>query len=296
MALFQFDVKPTTYRPDVTRLDKSNAMFRLLELGYSYHIPITIRPDDILNAVGCIWAKYIVKHAEQFRDFFVSHSGQKTLTYMAGGTYSPDRLQEFMTGLRRLIQQDQPKDNLAWLEGGYSTTTISDAFVRSAVALASQKEYYQYKCVLCCGFPEVRLEGLSLDWEALMADIRCMPTPDAHLEVWRDALGNCISDMLSGDEDFWQRCATGARYGSGGQQKYTGWINLFNPINEDGGWLQTVDSDDILDLTVDFPLHIDDNGNEFDINVAAGMGLELKDDVLQIVNKTKIGAHELVGV
>jgi hypothetical protein len=296
MAVFEFDVKPTTYRPDVTRHTKSNSLFRLLETGYSYHIPIIIRPDDILNAVGCIWAKYIVKHAEQFRDFFVSHSGQKTLTYLAGGTYAPHRLQEFMTGLRQLIRQDQPKDNLAWLEGAYSTTTVSDAFVRSAVALASQKEYYQYKCVLCCGFPKVTLDGLSLDWEALMADIRRMPTPDAHLEVWRDALVDCISDMLSGDEDFWQRCATGERYGSGGQQKYTGWIQLFNPINENGDWLQAVDSDDILDLTVDFPLHINDNGNEFDISVAAGMGLELKDDTLQIVNKTKIGSHELVEV
>ena len=74
---FDFSIEPRKPEKYVERqiqgYEKTNGLFRALELGYSAHIPVAIRPDDVLNTIGCIWAKYIVLNAERFRDFFVDH-------------------------------------------------------------------------------------------------------------------------------------------------------------------------------------------------------------------------------
>lgn len=268
---------------------KGNGLFNMLQHGYSYHIPISIRPDDIANAVGCIWAKYIEHHAEELRSFFVSHEGKKKLTYYSGGTYSRERLQEFMNGLTSLIKEDQDNDNMSWLEPSMTTTTDVDHFIRSTAQLSSQKKYYEYGCVLCCGFPKITLLGEEEDWDAIEFLIQSMPAPDDGLEKWQKRLLNTVAGMRSDDEEFWQSCVTKHPYGSGGQAKIEGWILDFNPINEKGEWLTIVDEKDVLDLTVDFELAVDDNGHEFDVNVDAGpVQMKVCDNEISVLNSFSI--------
>jgi hypothetical protein len=108
------------------------------------------------------------------------------------------------------------------------------------------------------------------DWERLWKLVEAMPTPDDFLTIWRAKLLQTITGMLSGKADFWQRCLVTEFLGSGGETKRTGWITVFNPMNEKGEILEIVENEDILDLTVDFDLNVDDNGNVFDLNISAG--------------------------
>ena len=148
---FEFDVEKLEIKDYfLASIGKSpNGIYELLHKGYSRHIPIQLRPDDILNSVGAIWAKYIVIKSEEFRDFFVNHEGKKELVYMSGGSYSENRLPEFFKGLIDLVKDDQNDDNMSWLEFNSIVSVQSDQFYRNAVLLASQKEYYDYKCTLC---------------------------------------------------------------------------------------------------------------------------------------------------
>jgi len=142
---FEFDVEKLEIEDRLLQsIGKSpNAIYELLYKGYSWHIPIQLRPDDILNSVGAIWAKYIVIKSEEFRDFFVDHDGKKELVYMSGGSYSENRLPEFFKGLLDLVKADQNNDNMNWLEFNSAVSVQSDQFYRNAVLLASQKEYYE---------------------------------------------------------------------------------------------------------------------------------------------------------
>lgn len=273
MPTFTFSLpitKPVAQAMEMfARFKKTNGLFRTLQLGYSNHFPIAIRPDDVLNTVGCIWAKYIILNAERFRDFFVVHGGKKVLTYKSGGMYSRSRMPEFLAGLLHLVKTDQANDKLDWLDVAMTTTLPVDRLVRSSVALASQKEYYAYRVQLCCGFSAVTLLGTAEDWAAVVSAIRRMPALDDDLGRWREQLVGTIDGMLSGDESFWQKCITNEAGGSG-PRDYDGWILAFNPFDEHGMWLSRMENYDILNLTVDFDILVDDNGHEFKVRVEAG--------------------------
>jgi len=267
------------------RMKNSNGLYKLLKCGYSWHIPIEIRPDDILNNVTCIWAKYIVGNAEKFRDFFVDHEGKKKLTYCSDGSYSENRMPEFMAGLISLIKEDQSKDNMSWATADFTTTSDTDKFVRSTAMLASQKEYYEYGICLACGFPSITLLGTKKDWLKLLDSIVDMPALDQELSLWRDDLYAVVKKMQTDSEDFWQSCLTRHPYGSGSQAKIEGWITVFNPINENCDWISIIDDKDVLNLTADFDLAIDDNGNKFDLKIESGPTQIIENDgVLSVSN------------
>lgn len=255
---------------NIAKIQKSNGLFRLLEAGYSWHQPIFISPDDVANNIACIWSKYVFLNAEKFRDQFVKHDGKKELVYRAGGTYNQERMPEFMDGLAGLISSDQENDNLSWMKYESTITMPTDKLIRSVAKLASQKAYYQYEACLMCGFPSVELGGTEQDWQGVLDFIMSMPPLDKFLMAWQLRLYTTVDQMISGKEDFWQRCLTSERYGSGGQVDRSGWILEFNPIDESGQPLRVVKNKDILDLTVDFDLKINDNGHEFMTNVSAG--------------------------
>jgi hypothetical protein len=289
---FTFPVKPEQLNKwNMDRLNdikNSNGLFRLLEAGYSWHVPVYISPDDVANNICCIWSKYVFLNAEKLRSFFVQHDGKKKLTYYSSGRYHPDRMPEFMDGLTCLISADQDKDNLSWMDYSSTVSMPTDRLIRTVAKLASQKAYYEYQCVLCCGFSQVELGGTLEDWERLWKLVEDMPTPDDFLTIWRAELLQTITGMLSGEEDFWQRCLTTERYGSGGQTKRTGWILNFNPINDKGEILEVLEDKDILDLTVDFDLNVDDNGNVFDLNISAGPTRVGAGDYLAVQNTFQV--------
>ena len=276
MKIIEFPVeqkelhKYILYKIDQQHNVYSNGLYNLLKFGYSYHIPISIRPDDILNNVACVWSKYIKVNAEKFRSFFVQHEDKKELIYCSTGFYSQNRMPEFMNGLLEFIRLDQLNDSISWLDQKFTTSLNVDSFIRSTAILSSQKEYYEYGCVLCCGFPKITLLGTDSDWNKLLYSILMMPCPDDYLKLWKDTLTYTVCRMMDGSELFWQSCLTAYPYGSGGQKKINGWITTFNPINEGGKWLEKIDEVDVLNLDVDFDLKVNDNGKDFTCKVHAG--------------------------
>ena len=279
------DVEPATAELDV-ELRNTNGLYHLLHRCYSNHFPCEIRPDDILNCVLSIWAKYVVINAEKFRDFFVEHDGKKELVYFSGGTYSDARLPEFFSGLLELIKNDQANDNMSWADHQFSTTQLDDSMLRGAALLASQKEYYEYGIMLSCGFSKVRLMGNSSDWVELIRCIVLMPEVDEFVGAWKNEVIAVITEMLNGDADFWQRCITRERGGSG-PQTVEGWVKVFNPIKENGEWIGNVlDKSDVLNLTCDFEINVNDNGNVFKVEIESGpTSLKINEDgYLQVAN------------
>lgn len=284
-------------RPQINYMSNmsGNGLFNILYKGYSSHIPISLRPDDILNNVASVWAKYIVNHAEQFRDVFVDHEGKKELRLFSGGYYSDDRLPEFFDGMIKMITADQVDDQASWsTKHDFSTTGVEDRMVRASSALASQKEYYEFGWTLACGFPEIRLEGTEEDWADLLSAINSMPSLDGKLHEWRNHLLDLIDDMVEGSEEFWQSCVVDHPYGSGSQSKKDGWIVAFNPINENGEWVDIIEDQGVLDLKNDFMVNVDDNGNIFDLQVECGpTEVVLNENVLSVGNLIKLTKQEV---
>lgn len=289
-----FDVEANLSPTRLPNTQGANGLFQTLFFGYSYHIPITLSPDDVMNTITTLWGKYVSVNAEKLRSQFVDHEGKKVLEYVSGGTYHENRMEEFFDGLLELVAEDQGEDRLGWARQEFSTTTFQDRLIRSAAMLASQKEYYEYHCMLLCGFPKITLLGSESDWEGLLHAVTKMPTlKDPGLESWKNTLIFGVLPYFlyveeSTSEQFWQSAVTNEAYGSG-PQDFDGWaMQAFNPFNEKGQWLRRMELHDALDLTVDFEIKIDDNGDKFTLKIKSGVdGAEFRDGSL-FPNKTLI--------
>lgn len=265
-----------------------NCLFRQILTCYSWHQPLYLNPDDILNNILLIYSRYIDLNSGRFRDIFVKHSGKKELTVVSDGGYDESRIDEFCEKMVLVIKDDQCSDIVSWADVKLSTTKSYDTLLRNACVLSSQKAYYDYGWEFCCGFPEVNLLGTVEDWKTLVATIEKMPELDSFLKGWKQNLVTIILRMTEGDEHFWQTCATITKYGSGGQERVDGWLVLFNPFRDDLQKLKSVKSDEIMNLYADFEVNVNDNGNQFKINVVAGSKLEYLDDKIQIVPRLNI--------
>lgn len=255
------------------RLQKefNNGLVNKLINCYSWHLPLKLSPDEILNNVLSIYGKYINLNPEKFRDQFVSHEGKKKLILKLGGFYRDDRVQEIMSSLIDLMNKDQGNNVCSWGMVNFTTTKQEDVFIRSLSTLHSQKAYYEYSCVLCCGFPSVELLGTKEDWDLLQSTLQSMPELDEFIAGWKNKLLSIITQMRAMEEDFWQSAITKHPYGSGSQADYSGWAIAFNPFNEKGSPVTNLLKEkDFLNLTIDIDVNIDDNGDEFQIKVIGG--------------------------
>ena len=266
---FEFDVdKPSNW--DYAKGNpNANGLFDAIMCAYNYHLPLMLRPDDILNTVTAIWAFYVDLNAEKFRELFVSHEGKKELEYMTGGVYAEQRWDEFFEGLCKLVEEDSRCGAIRWCDVAFSTTKVDDILIRNALVLASQQEFYSYKVSTLCGIPEVTLLGTADDWLDLVETLGQMPTlPDIMLPIWKQDVIQVVLNMMEGTEEFWQSCLLEKAYGSGSPD-YKGWLKVFSPMDKKGTWHNQapLNSLNVLPLNQDFPILINDNGNEFDIKI-----------------------------
>merc|ERR1719230_1371183 len=76
---------------------RSNAFFGAFFEAYNHHQDILLAPDDMWLLVCLHFSKYVNDNAEQLRDKFVTHEGQKNLTVETRQEISESEWQEFFT-------------------------------------------------------------------------------------------------------------------------------------------------------------------------------------------------------
>jgi hypothetical protein len=250
-----------------------NGLVSAIIRAYNYHHVLSISPDDVMNNICCLWAKYVVLNAERFRDKIVTHSGKRTLTLIVpqNTEWDEENLLLHMNGYIDLVNQDQ--DSVKWMDITFSTTTPLDQMLRNVATLSSQKEYYAYHSRTLCWLPYIQLHGTREDWVKLYNAVVDMPTFDENQEVWKILLLDVLMKFVEADEkdeEFWQSPLINRPGGSGSVDYYCGWVTVFNPFNEKGEWGMLsktnhlyVPIEDVMDLTVDFSITcLDDSGSQ----------------------------------
>jgi hypothetical protein len=91
--------------------------------AYSQHHQLTLRPEDIWFAVLTQISVYITTHAEELREKFVEHEGQKELKIKSGDRYSID-FGAFTREMTKLIEQNIiDPEYRAWIMRNFLTST-----------------------------------------------------------------------------------------------------------------------------------------------------------------------------
>ena len=202
--------------------------------AYNEHLHLTIRPDDVWIAILTQLSFYINGHAEELRNLFVEHDGQKELKIEVQKQV-PGSFEECISKMSELIKREIADPSFRnWVMPTFSTTTDTDRTVCSVVLMGTLKNYFTYTFVLLCGIPSVTLLGDKADWELLRSKLSRLASLGIEPTTWSTQLEQVITGMVdtfdsnkaSESTEFWQKIAHRHKVGSG-EDYYSGWITAF---------------------------------------------------------------------
>lgn len=270
--------------------------------AYNRHHNLILRPDDVWQAILTQFSFYVNANAEELRDCFVDFDGKKTLVIVMGGTLFSAN---FATFANRMVDEQiatnlKSPDVTTWLLPKFSTTTSADRVAASVTIMSTLQAYFEFVCCLCCGIPNVTLEGSPADWEALRSKIDRLPSydiagKDQVMSKWHKLLCPVLDEFViaaKGNPDlaFWDRicCHEG---GGSGPSYVSGWITVFACFTAKGNWQgdahdrfrrgsntdkRVKNSWPLIDTSylpvgaVSVPVLVDDNGTQYDTQMLAG--------------------------
>jgi hypothetical protein len=224
--------------------------------AWGEHLHLAIRPDEVWFTILVQLNFYMLSHADEIRDLFVSHTGQQEI------------LIEDLTWDRILLQfgeaiQARVKTPwlLDWLTPDFSTTTPSDRLTANILMMGLTRAYFKYIGKQVCGLPSVTLLGNQADWEALLAKLDRLPQfgpePEAYAARLRPILTRFVASFREPDapatKRFWNQIVS-ARAGQvcGQPPVYlSGWITGFYYWNDNGRGFARVEGTQESMLTLD---------------------------------------------
>ena len=288
-----------------------NQLANLFLNCYSKHLGIYLRPEDFHLHFVLLVSNLISEKPEAFQSIFTDSTKQKLVVplqsleaeaLIRNVTVWDLAMREWADMLMKNVKAPEFIDAI---RTSYSTNTFVDTVLNDICAMDTMKSYFEFEGICECGFPAVTLEGTEQDWVTLISVVRTIATTlnDKHLlhyvntkfipilEMMLRTFRNTHDDQVA-IQDYWARCIC-ARYPNGSGYlplQFSGWIIDLFPTMFDGKiWCYESNQLDRLRTSmVSTPIHIDDNGHEFDIDARAGsFGLYQYDDTyhsLGIVN------------
>lgn len=255
-----------------------NSFYGAFVNAYNNHEDVVLSPDDVWMIVCLQFSKYVNNNAEQMRDLFVSHQGQKKLTVTTWNETSEGQWDEFFTLMIDAIRNNTKGEIVDVLKANFTTTGRIENLLSIATVMNSFQKYFSYgRCIPCCGIKAVRFMGQLSDWISLMERITLLEKY-AVTKEWSNYIQNIVPILRqfintyneNVDVDFWNRVMniTYGRLGSGSTTYVSGWIlNFF-------GLSGKVESDDIKNDSIEFPVEIDNKltGEQKTVNVIGGFG------------------------
>jgi hypothetical protein len=202
---------------------------------------LTIRPEDIWFAIISQISFYINANAEELRDYFVSHEGQKELIVELVGTIDSQIHDVFAKLLADEISKNIKDPELRkWILPSFSTTTETDRVVGSVLFMGAMQRYFSYTSMTTCGIPSVTLLGEVSDYEDILKRLDRLEEMGSEACVFAEMLRPILRHMILSFTEptnqelkmFWNSIIDVHRMS--GSTAVTGWITAFCYWSEEG--------------------------------------------------------------
>jgi len=262
--------------------------------AYNEHHDLVWRPDDVWQAILTQFSLYVMKNAEALRSRFVDFEGEKELIIETFGTLHTVDFGDLAKRMvdEQIIKNIKDPTITEWILPKFTTTTENDRIVASVTMMATLKKYFQFGMHLLCGLPSVTLLGSFDDWKSLRQKVDRLlefDNQDGHMNKWHKLLTSVLDEFLKtrsgvANTEFWQKIC---HFSSGsGTPSTSGWISVFAMFDKDGEWQgdrkffahfgsvkvewPVIETACIPSGAISVPVHIDDNGIEYDGCMMAG--------------------------
>jgi hypothetical protein len=221
--------------------------------AFANHYPLALRPQHFWLMILQAIATHVELHAEEVRSKWVAHQGKKELLVRrdefvlgkpndwAGVIGAPD-------GFFAQIGQNVVAGVMQELQPAFGGTTADERIAGAITVMDATKSFFSFKCMTCCGFPRVTLEGSLDDWRALRAHAEALVMTRCSAKFaagWCAALLPLLDKFVAeyeaglagstgADEPFWNSMVKrGGTSGSGSRTWFSGWVNILFPYIEE---------------------------------------------------------------
>jgi hypothetical protein len=220
-----------------------NGFIAAVTAAFAHHYPLALRPQHFWLLVAQGVAVHVDLNAEQVRSQWVHHEGKKTLNVCCDD-FTLGQANDWastVSGKPDSFSVQIAANTVAGvaevLTPPFSGTTGVEDIAQKIVVMDICKNYFDYKCSTCCGFPEITLEGTLEDWTLLReATQRLLERCAASFKTqWSASLLPLLDRLAAAragevDAAFWNSmCKRGGTTGSGARTWFNGWINVFFP-------------------------------------------------------------------
>ncbi|KAI0325948.1 hypothetical protein GY45DRAFT_1329621 [Cubamyces sp. BRFM 1775] len=231
--VLQGSVAPNEY---ASLVPQSNGFVQAVVQAYGTHSHLRIRPDDVWIAILSQLSFYVNAHAEELREYFVSHDGQQSLYVELTGDYG-ELARKFVVEMEKHISDNTLSE---WILPDFTTTTLKDYTVCSVLMMATCKAYFKFYGGITCGFPSVTLEGTKEDWQRLLYRTHRLYEFGDQPAVWAEMLRPILSRFVAAFDGnpgvpFWKHAVHRIEEYCG-QDDLTGWITAFCVWTTKGEW------------------------------------------------------------
>jgi hypothetical protein len=288
----------TAYQAD--RGDTAHGLVNALLHSYNAHVPYHAYPHHLLMHLNMCVATHVSENSEKLRSTMVTHEGKETLTVKVRappGVPTVALWESMLAQFEGLIAERTKTPLTTHMNTRFTTSSSVSAAANRIATMAAMKNYFGYRFMLCCGVPSVVVHGEKKDWDTLRACYAAMKAILPSFSWWWSRMDRIVeafcrmSDLCSGthtadgkEEDleglrrFWSTVAASESYGSGSQEKLSGWISDLLPYSEDGRARWDVDSTDVPALprdsvpssVVQTPAEVNDHGDYIPLTLESG--------------------------
>lgn len=218
-------------------LKSQGGLFDTIHMAYNHHINLRLKPDDLWITIAQGVSRYVDQNAEKLRHLFVEHKNKKQLCV----EIEPNDWEKTLPMFHDMLQANvKNKEFIDIMTCDFSTSTPVTKAASTICIMASMQKYFDYVVELLCGIPNLILEGTLEDWEKLRSKVVRLKDHKIGLDWWLNALIPIITQFIDAyngkvDEEFWSHVMTiKESWGSGVNEKITGWINTFYPFTAGG--------------------------------------------------------------
>lgn len=224
-----------------------NAFVAAVYKAYCEHYPLELSVEDVWVAIAQGVSIHLNKNAEKYRELMVSHEGKKTLILSVDSLRIPDSARpkngnksipaiDWPAAVRQmgeLIRSDMKTDLATLLTSPFSSTTSVEQAVFDCTLMESVKAYYDYRCYLSCGIPQVTLRGSPEDFQQVINRVNQLRSIFVDFNWWLDALLPHLQQFKASAEgnpniDWWQKICHEVGGGSD-ISMLAGWLADFIP-------------------------------------------------------------------
>jgi len=213
--------------------------------AWSNHYPFRFKVEQIWILILQGVAVHVDQNAEKLRAKFVSHRGKKTLRVQRDDFVMGSPQNDWEGVIEEFVEQidaNSVEDTAKLFDCDFSGSTMTDRICSKVTVMDVFKNYFDFRVMTLCGFPEITLDGTKADWVRLKQKTSALLSDKVDRQFgakWGAALIPILNRFIAafdGEIDclFWHSMIRRVSSGSGHPDYFCGWFNALFPFDDSG--------------------------------------------------------------